>query len=140
RERVFAQPGLPQPDRARRALGAQGPDPEEKRPPDAPSGWRDVRRLGRVGGDQVVLHPRPATGAARRRPCSRRAAARAPGNGEVGHRKGTREADGPAHAVPRRRLTHGFVDRTNGVRRLTTDGIPCTAWTGPEQTACGSSV
>ena len=96
-----------------RALGAQGPDVKEKRPADPAPGRRELRRSGRAGGPQVVLHPRPAAGAAGRCPGPRRAPARAAGVGEIGVRQGPGPGDRPAHLDARRRLAHGLAGRSD---------------------------
>ena len=111
RERLEPVAGPAQPGHAGRALGAEGPDAKEKRPADAAPGRRDLRRPGRAGGPQVVLHPRPAAGAAGRCPGPRRAPARTARFGEVGLCQGPGQRDRPAHVDARRRLAHGLPDR-----------------------------
>ena len=77
-------------------------------------GGESFADLGGLERPQVVLHPRPAAGAAVRRPGPRRAAARPARHGQIGVCEGAGQRDRPAHAVPGRRLAHGLADRANG--------------------------
>ena len=56
----------PWPARAPGALGTEGPDPPQERPAHAPQGRRAVRRTGRAGRAQAVLHPRSPSRSTRR--------------------------------------------------------------------------